>query len=173
MSAYFIQEGVFDPQRNQNSNTSSNSSAESSNSPTTGESLQTPPSIQPYLSTPTQTPEPESTVSGIWEGTYTCSRGITGVTIDIDQTENAVIADFSLHPVPENPNVPRGLARYEGNFNSTSRRMSFPRGIWINKPASSWTAFPFHGQFDENLKTFSGEMDGYRCTTINLKNRDG
>ncbi|PSB16410.1 hypothetical protein C7B65_21585 [Phormidesmis priestleyi ULC007] len=126
----------------------------------------------PKSVTPTPTPK-ESSISGQWVGTYTCSQGITGVTVAIDQVGNKVIADFSLYPVPENPNVPRGMARYEGDFNSTSLRMRFPRGTWINKPASSWTAFPFQGQFDEALKTFSGEIDGHRCTTVNLKRKDG
>jgi hypothetical protein len=122
--------------------------------------------------TSTFTPKESSVVSGQWVGTYTCSQGITGVTVDIDQIGNKVIADFSLYPVPENPNVPRGMARYEGDFNSISRRMRFSRGTWINEPASSWTAFPFQGQFDETLEDFSGEMDGYRCTTINLKRKE-
>lgn len=115
---------------------------------------------------------PEPTVSGEWKGTYTCSKGITGVTVAIAQTGNKAIADFSLYPVPENPNIPRGLAKYEGDFNSTSRSMRFSRGTWIDQPAPFWTAFGFQGQFDENLEMFSGKMDHYSCTNINLKRKD-
>jgi hypothetical protein len=125
------------------------------------------------LPTPTAMPSPKASnmIFGQWVGTYTCAKGITGVSIDIDQSNNKIIADFSLYPVPENPNIPRGLARYEGDFNSTSRRISFSQGTWINRP-ENWEAYPFHGQFDENLKTFSGEMNGYRCTTVKLKKKD-
>ena len=126
---------------------------------------------KPVTPTPTPTSK-ESIVSGQWVGTYTCSQGITGVTVAIDQIGNKVIADFSLYPVPENPTVPRGMARYEGDFNAISQHMRFPRGTWMNEPAPSWTAFPFQGRFDESLKNFSGRIDGYRCTTINLKRRD-
>lgn len=159
--AFLILDARFDPQRNQNPTTSATSSTQASKSPTTGEAIQTP--------SATPTSKPELTIIGIWEGTYTCSLGITGVTIDIDQTGNTVIADF--YPVPDNPNILRGRARYKGDFNSPSRWMSFSEGKWINRPAD-WTAYPFDGQFDKNLKTFSGKMDGYRCTTINLKKRD-
>jgi hypothetical protein len=100
-------------------------------------------------------------------------RALTGVTIAIAQTGNKVIAEFSLGPVPESPNIPRGIAKYEGDFNSISRRMSFPRGTWIQQPAPFWTAFGFQGQFDENLETFSGNMDHHSCTTINLRRKNG
>jgi len=162
ISAFILQDARFDPQTSQNPTTLPDSSNTTSRSPISGEAT------QPPASTPTPIP----TISGIWEGTYICSLGITGVTIDMSQAGNTVIADFSLHPVPENPNIPRGLARYQGDLNSTSRRISFPQGTWINKPDSFWTAYPFHGQFDENLKKFSGEIDGYRCTTIDLNKRD-
>ncbi len=115
--------------------------------------------------------KPEPMISGVWKGKYTCSQGITGVTVAIAQTENKLIADFSLYPVPENMNVPNGLAKYEGDFNPTSRRMRFLRGTWINQPAPFWTAFGFQGQFDENLETFSGKVDHYSCGTINLKRK--
>ncbi|MGF1977117.1 MAG: hypothetical protein RMY30_016280 [Nostoc sp. CmiSLP01] len=115
--------------------------------------------------------KPEPTISGVWEGRYTCSLGITGVTVAIAQTGNKVIADFSPYPVPENPNIPRGVAKYEGDFNSTSRSIYFPRGTWIHQPAPFWTAFGFQGQFDENLEKFSGNMDHHSCKTINLSRK--
>jgi hypothetical protein len=77
----------------------------------------------------------------------------------------------------DNSDIPRGVARYEGplrvaryegTFNSTSRYMRLPEGTW-DKPDLFWTAFGFHGTFDENLETFSGEMDHHKCKTINLK----
>jgi hypothetical protein len=116
---------------------------------------------------------PEPTITGKWEGTYTCSLGITGVLVDIDQTGNSVSADFSLYPVPTNPKIlKKGVARYEGDFNSTSRRVRFSRGTWIDQPYPSWVAFGFQGQFDENLEEFSGTMDHRSCKTINLKRKD-
>ncbi|WP_414517729.1 hypothetical protein [Nostoc sp. PCC 9305] len=127
---------------------------------------------KPLTSTPTPKLKESSMISGQWVGTYTCSLGITGVTVAIDQTGDQVIADFSLYPIPENPNVPRGMSRYVGGFNSTSRVMIFPEGTWINRPGSSWKAFGFHGEFNENLEKFSGTMDHYSCKTINLSRKD-
>ena len=126
---------------------------------------------QTPLLAPTQVPRSEPKISGEWEGKYTCSQGVTGVTIAIDQTGNKVIAELSLYPVAENPNIPRGLAKYEGNFNSISRRMIFPEGTWLNNPGLFWTAFGFQGQFDENLEIFSGKMDHRSCTIFNLRRK--
>ena len=114
-----------------------------------------------------------NTISGQWIGTYTCSQGVTGVTVALDQTGNKVVADFFLYPIPENPNVPRGMSRYVGDFNSTSRRTNFPEGTWINKPGSCWRAFGFHGEFDENLEAFFGTMEHYSCKVINLTRKKG
>jgi hypothetical protein len=166
VSAYINQDARFDPQRGQSPVSSPSSSAEIG-LPTPKETVQTP------SSTSIQTPKPEPTISGEWEGKYTCSKQVTGVTIAIVQTGNKVIAEFSLGPVPESPNIPRGIAKYEGDFNPISRRMSFPRGTWIEQPAPFWTAFGFQGQFNENLETFSGKMDHHSCTTINLRRKSG
>jgi hypothetical protein len=115
---------------------------------------------------------PEPTISGEWKGKYACLQGITGVTVAIAQTGNKVIADFSLYLASNKLNIPSGVAKYEGDFNPISRRIRFPQGIWIEQPAPFWTAFGFHGQFDENLETFSGKMDHHSCTTINLRRKD-
>ncbi|WAL59105.1 hypothetical protein [Thermocoleostomius sinensis] len=175
ISAYFNQDARFDPQRSQNPTTLPSSPTETARLPTPQETIQTPPP------TPIQTPKPEPTISGEWEGKYICSKRITGVTVAMAQTGNKVIADFVLYPPRENSDIPRGVerydgrsgsARYQGDFNPTSRLINFPRGTWREQPAPFWTAFGFHGEFDENLETFSGRMDHHSCTTINLTKKD-
>lgn len=173
--AVIIQDARFAPQGGQDSATPLTSSSETDTFSTSEETIQTP---SPTL---IQTPKPEPTISGEWEGEYVCSERITGVTVAISQTGNTVIADFFLYPPPENLGVPYGVeryegrsgsARYEGNFNPTSRLISFSRGEWREQPSLFWTAFGFYGEFDENLETFSGRMDHHSCTTINLRRKD-
>lgn len=144
-------------------------------SSTSKEAIQTP------SSTPTQTPKPEPTISGEWEGQYTCSKKLTGVTIAMDQTGNKVIADFVLYSLPENSDIPPGVtryegphgsAKYEGDFNSIARTISFSRGTWIQQPAPFWTAFGFYGEFNENLERFDGKMNYHRCKTIHLRRKN-
>jgi hypothetical protein len=121
--------------------------------------------------TPTPLPERSSGISGQWVGKYTCSQGITGVTVTIEESKGRAKAVFSLYPLPENPSVPRGISRYDkGVFDSNSRRIGFPEGEWElgSKPGDNWKAFGFRGRFDEDLQAFSGEIDGYRCTNIEL-----
>lgn len=117
---------------------------------------------------PSMSSLPDVMISGEWKGKYTCALGVTGVTVAIVQTGNKVIADFLLYPVPENPTIPSGQAKYEGDFNPVSRSISFPMGKWINQPGPLWKAFGFYGKFDENLETFSGKVDYYSCKEINL-----
>lgn len=116
------------------------------------------------------TSEPKPTISGVWEGTYKCYQGITGATVTIDQTGNdEVHAIFDFYPVSNNQNILSGKIEYKAEkFYSTSRFIRFPPGTWMDRPAITWTAFGFHGQFDENLEKFSGKMDHYSCGTINL-----
>ena len=127
--------------------------------------------------------EPKPAFLGEWIGTYTCSLGITGVTVSIKQDGKKISAIFHLYPLPNNsdisPGVPKyegspGIARYEGDFDSTSRYMRFPEGKWDEAPGPSllWTAVGFHGNFDEKFQTFSGKMERYTCTNINLRRKD-
>jgi hypothetical protein len=176
ISAVLNQDARFDPQRNQSPTVTPSNSIQATNSPTPGSSTQTP------LPISTQTPKPEPTISGEWVGTYTCSQHITGVTVKIDQTRNTVIADFYLYPPPENLDIPLGSKRYQGanghseykgNFNATSRNMSFSEGIWRKKPAPFWTAFGFYGEFDDSLEQFNGRMDNHSCTDIKLRRKKG
>jgi hypothetical protein len=178
--AVIIQDARFDPQRSQNPTTPTSIPTEAARLSTPQEALQTP------SQTLIQTPKPEPTISGEWIGTYTCSQYITGVTVKIDQTGNTVIADFYLYPPPEDSDISPGSKRYDGangrseykgNFNATSRSISFPEGVWRKNPApfwwTPWRAFGFYGEFDENLETFSGRMDHHSCTTINLTRKTG
>jgi hypothetical protein len=137
------------------------------------------PAISPTAK-PTMLPttKPEPTISGEWEGTYTCSR-FTGVTVHIDQTGDKVIADVTFQPPPEGSEIPRGIAKYEGpirvaeyrgSFNSTSRIMRLSEGK-LDEPEFLWKAFGFHGNFDDNFKTFYGKMDHYNCKSFSLKKK--
>ena len=169
--AIIIQDARFDPQRSQNPSAQQNSSTEAAKLSTSAKESIFQENIQNPSSISVQIPKPDLTISGQWEGRYTCSKQVIGVTLAIAQSGNKVIAEFTLGPVPENPIIPRGLAKYEGDFHPISRRMSFPRGAWINQPTLFWTAFGFQGQFDEKLETFSGKMEHHSCTAIDLKRK--
>jgi hypothetical protein len=130
---------------------------------------------------PPQFPKLKPPISGEWAGTYVCSQGVIGVTVYIEQTGSTVVADLRLYPPSENSDIPSeekryegsdGRAIYKGDFNSISRYMRFPQGEWSKSPGFLWKAFGFQGQFDENLETFSGNMDHSGCKTFNLKRKN-
>lgn len=90
----------------------------------------------------------------------------------ITQNETNIInAEFSLYPLPENPNVPRGVVLFEGNFNPDTLEMTLEGVRWLSQPDSGWTIIDFSGRFDPNLRTFTGQKHSSRCGSI-LLSRD-
>jgi hypothetical protein len=70
---------------------------------------------------------------GAWSGTYGCSQGITGLTLTIeDLGDRAVEATYDFYAVPENPGVPSGSYRMEGNY--VDGEMVLTGVEWIDQP---------------------------------------
>jgi len=72
-------------------------------------------------------------VTGTWVGTYTCSQGLTGLTLTVSGDDSALSAEFAFYATDNgDPSVPPGSFRMTG--------VARPRGIelrqqkWITKP---------------------------------------
>lgn len=109
-----------------------------------------------------------SDINGKWRGRYLCGQGFTGVTLTIKQIKTDVIAEFELYPLPENPNVPKGVALFQGSFDQTSRQMVLKGVKWLKQSAPGWTIVDFSGEFDFQLRSFSGRKLNPRCGNIDL-----
>jgi hypothetical protein len=73
-------------------------------------------------------------IAGTWKGTYTCSQGLTGITLTISATaSSALSAVFSFYAVPSNPGVPSGSYTMTGSY--TSATVSLTQGHWIHQAA--------------------------------------
>jgi len=124
--------------------------------------------------TPIESPKPQpsasnnGSINGKWIGKYTCAQGITGVTLTINQKGTEIIAEFELYPVPENPNLPRGIALFRGTFNLNTLEMSLKGVKWIQSPGAGWGIVDFSGKFDSSLNRFTGRKQHPGCGSIEL-----
>ncbi|WP_083986588.1 hypothetical protein [Frankia sp. EI5c] len=73
-------------------------------------------------------------VTGVWQGTYFCSQGITGLSLRITgSAPEALAATFDFFPVPENPSVPRGSFTMEGAVRDG--RIALDGREWVSRPS--------------------------------------
>jgi hypothetical protein len=109
-----------------------------------------------------------SPLTGEWVGTYTCSQGLTGLTLDMTGHQNgAVDAVFMFYAVPENPGVPTGTFRMHGVY-MHGRELRLDPVEWISQPAG-WHMVGLLGTISADLSTYSGYVAGSTgCTTFSV-----
>lgn len=73
---------------------------------------------------------------GIYDGTYTATQGITGLTLEIYKTgSDSVEAKFSFYPVSKNLGVPEGSVIMKVNYKSKSD-IVFSAYKWAKRPSN-------------------------------------
>ncbi|MDO8351008.1 MAG: hypothetical protein Q7S94_07635 [Gallionella sp.] len=113
----------------------------------------------------------EGTISGAWEGRYTCQQGNSGLTLHTEQTDRKhVRALFHFYPLIENPNVPEGCFEMDGIYNKKSQRVEFIGRSWIVQP-SGYGTVNLSGQIDEENE-MSGRVKTGGCSEFELKKTD-
>jgi hypothetical protein len=111
-------------------------------------------------------------LAGAWQGTYTCSQGLTGLTLQLNYAGGEKLeGTFDFYEVPENPGVPTGSAKVVGAV--AAGVLTVRSTEWIKQPsgyvlvglkttlpveANGSVARQLHGEVTEN----SG------CTTFDL-----
>ena len=76
----------------------------------------------------------ESTVDGVWSGTYTCNQGLTGMKMTITgASDNNLQATIDFYAVSSNPDVPNGSYVTTGDYSSSGGLVLTP-DHWINQP---------------------------------------
>lgn len=75
-----------------------------------------------------------SSLSGVWQGSYTCSQGLTGLTVTLKGNHSGEVTGlFEFYPLPQNPNVPVGTYTVSGKYFSNNKIILSPLK-WVNKP---------------------------------------
>lgn len=98
-------------------------------------------------------------IAGQWLGAYTCSDGLTGLTLDIGEPLGEhVPATFSFYALPSNPNVPSGRFWMGGSF-SDNERLVLTAGGWMEQPPG-YELLDLDGTLSNDRQTYSGIVLG-------------
>lgn len=116
---------------------------------------------------PSGTPSPMASLVGSWQGTYTCSQGLTGMTLKVaPEKAGAVPVMFSFYPVPSNPAVPHGSATLRGTLSGTTVRIT--PVAWVVQPPG-YVLETLVGAIPRSGDVFTGTVSGTGCTTFSLR----
>jgi eukaryotic-like serine/threonine-protein kinase len=116
-------------------------------------------------------------MAGVWEGTYTCAQGLTGLTLTLWGEDQALQGEFSFHPVPANPGVPSGAFRMRGRSPSPGTVVLHASNAdWIRRPeryvvvglAGSTEGSTFAGRVTDG----AGGPSAIGCTTFTLRRKE-
>lgn len=107
--------------------------------------------------------------TGRWAGSYTCSQGITGLTLDIGASIGGLVpATFNFYPLPSNPDVATGSFRMSGEL--VDARLVLLAGEWLDQPPAYRTV-DLDGVVGHEARTYSGRVVGVAgsaCATFFL-----
>lgn len=113
----------------------------------------------------------EETISGAWEGIYTCMQGNSGLTLHTEQLDGKhVRALFHFYPLIENPNVPEGCFEMVGLYDKKTHRVEFRGKRWIVQP-SGYGTVDLSGTIDDENE-MSGHVQTGGCSEFELKKTD-
>jgi hypothetical protein len=109
-------------------------------------------------------------IVGTWQGTYTCSQGLTNLDLTINnKVGNIVTAEFSFSAHPTNPSTPSGSFEMRGILEQ-SRYLKLSAFRWTDKPRN-YAKVDLDGYFSENYTSYAGDVlfiiPG-SCTTFDL-----
>lgn len=112
-------------------------------------------------------------LNGIWKGTYTCTQGLTGLTLTLTGKSGGVVEGvFNFYEVETNPGVPNGSFNMIGAYSSTRKlTLNADESDWIEQP-SGWRTVDLDGTVSANLSTYSGTVSSNTgassCTSFSL-----
>lgn len=110
---------------------------------------------------------------GQWSGAYTCSQGLTGMTVELRPMRgDTVDATVMFYAHPRNPTVESGCYGARGTFDRVTGRLVLRPTRWIHRPDESWSMTMFDGRVDANggyagRVVFAGNPSA--CSTFALR----
>jgi hypothetical protein len=109
-----------------------------------------------------------SLLAGVWQGSYHCSQGETGLRLEIStNTDSTLTAKFIFYPISSNPGVPSGSFAMVGKYSETG--IVLRQDHWIDQPAG-YTMVDLTGLIStKGDHTFSGTVEVAGCTSFSLQ----
>ncbi|MDX2233301.1 MAG: hypothetical protein NW200_02270 [Hyphomonadaceae bacterium] len=110
---------------------------------------------------------------GAWSGAYTCSQGLTGMTVALRPAgASAVDATVTFYAHPDNPGVESGCYAASGRYDAATGRLVLNPGAWIHRPGDGWRTTVLDGAIAAD-GAFTGRVlapgNPAACTTFALR----
>jgi hypothetical protein len=116
------------------------------------------------------TPADPASLTGVWEGTYECTQGATGLRLTIDdRADGNVGASFEFERTPDNPDVPAGGYTMTGN--KAEGTLVLEGHEWLEQP-SGYAMVGLRADVDGRESAddpIEGTVVGEGCTTFQVE----
>jgi hypothetical protein len=120
--------------------------------------------------------QPHVNPTGAYSGAYTCTQGLTGMTLHLRapaQAKGRAEGTIVFYEHPDNKGVPTGCYRARGTFDRATGRLVLDPDAWILRPSDAWDMTTIEG----DLNAASGALEGRLfkrnevtgCTTFALR----
>ncbi|HEX2316033.1 MAG TPA: protein kinase [Thermomonospora sp.] len=122
------------------------------------------------LADPPNQGAPATAVVGEWKGTYTCTQGLTNISLNITESANGGLeATFRFSPHPSNPSVPSGAFAMKGTFNGGVLDLNGDH--WIQQPPGYLMVDLKANVSEPRPMVINGEVDstGSDCSTFSIR----
>ena len=108
---------------------------------------------------------------GEWVGHYLCPQGITGLTLTVQQADDAAVSDevvalFSFYPLPDNP-TQSGLFTMIGNWDANGDTMALSPDVWISQP-EGWVMVGLEMEIAKDYGHMTGHIPSSGCGPVYL-----
>lgn len=120
--------------------------------------------------------QPNLSATGAYSGTYTCTQGLTGMTLHVRAPATAkgrADATVVFFEHPANPGVPTGCYRARGTFDRATGRLTLDPESWVLRPSAEWSMTTIEGVVNPATGALEGRIfkrDGPSgCTTFALR----
>lgn len=116
--------------------------------------------------------QPQRFSGGAFSGAYTCSQGLTGMTVTLQPARGAdVDATITFYAHPDNPGVESGCYTARGRLDPATGALSLSPGGWIYRPGPGWSMTRLDGRIEGGA--FSGRViapgNPTACSTFALR----
>jgi hypothetical protein len=108
----------------------------------------------------------------VWEGTYVCAQGVTGLHLELDIASSGVTTGvFEFYGVRENPNaVPRGSYRLRGKLTMVeagSFALELQPDAWIVQPPG-YVMVGLQATSDRERRSMTGRITNPSCGAMKV-----
>ena len=118
--------------------------------------------------------QPQHFAGGEYSGAYTCSQGLTGMTVSLRPLDGDLVdATITFYAHPDNPSVDSGCYGARGRLDRATGQLPLRPGAWIYRPGPSWSTTRLDGRLDATGSAYAGRViapgNPTACTTFALR----